>query len=453
MGLRRRAAAASWRRVLVVAPLVVALLGAPSASHAVTASDSLTIEDCVALARSRAPELVAARLEQTAAAFDSLALSRNGSPLLALDAGATAAPRGFYDPTVTNLGGYEAKLGLTWTSHDGGARARERERGRLGVLAARSRSALAARDAGLAAAEFATQLLRLQHLMAIRSDAVVWLDRLATLVRSGVAAGARSPSDSIRVRLERDAALAGVEAARLDAIATSYALLGAMGTERDDLLTIREQAEPVNAGPAPADSTRALATLDRLPELELAGLAEAQSRIDFADAAHRRSPTVEWSLDAGLAGANLTQAVPADLRALDNDATLADRLRRDLGGSAAVHFHLPIGGGAVGPAMQARDRALRAAQQRRTAELSAQRRVALVQLEEWRTAARLAAAAEQTAERAEHNLLKAKSLYSGGATRLLDLLDAWRTYQDARERVEDAQQQRRFARFRVEDRR
>ena len=59
----------------------------------------------------------------------------------------------------------------------------------------------------------------------------------------------------------------------------------------------------------------------------------------------------------------------------------------------------------------------------------------------------------QGGEAAERSLLKVKSLYGGGATTLLDLLDAWRTYQDARERVEDARQQSRSSRFRVEDRR
>ena len=456
-GTRRPACASGRTDDGLVARMALAALVAlaclPGSLRAAPAVDSLTIEQCVSRARSQAPELRASRLERSAAAFDSLAVSRNARPAWSLDAGATVAPKGFYDPTVTNLGGYESKLGVAWTSHDGGRRARERERGRLGVLAASSRTSQAARDAGLEAADLATQLLRLQHVTAIRSDAVQWLDRLANLVRSGVAAGVRSPSDSIRVSLERDAAVAGLASARLQTTATSFALLDIMGIERDGALAISEHGDAPVSAPAPVDSARILAALDRLPELQLAGLAEAQSRIDIVDAGRQNAAVIEWSLDAGLAGADLTHAVPGDLRALDANSTLSDRLRRDLGGSAAVHVHLPLWDGRVAPSVQAREHALGAAQVRRAAELTAQRRRALVQLEEWRTAAWLAAAAEATAERAERSLLKVKSLYGGGATTLLDLLDAWRTYQDARERVEDARQQSRSSRFRVEDRR
>ena len=437
-----------------VACAALALLVVSSAAlRAAPAPDSLTLEQCVARARAQAPELQASRFEQSAAAFDSLAVSRNARPEWSLDAGATVAPKGFYDPTVTDLGGYQSKLGVAWTSHDGGLRARERERGRLGVLAASSRTALVARDAGLEAAELATQLLRLQHVSAVRADAVTWLDRLASLVRSGVVAGVRSPSDSIRVSLERDAAIAGVETARLETIATSFALLDVLGVDSDGGLAIREPDAPADHGPAAGDSARALASIERLPELAMASVAEKQSSLELAEARHSSATVIEWSLDAGLAGADLTHAVPSDLRALDANSTLSDRLRRDLGGSAAVHVHLPLWDAKVAPTSRAREYALRAARARRAAELTTQRRRALLELEAWRTASSLASAAEATAERAERSLLKVKSLYGGGATTLLDLLDAWRTYQDARERVEDARQQSRIARFRVEDRR
>jgi hypothetical protein len=112
---------------------VVLLAFLPTVVHAAAAVDSLTIAECVSRARAQAPELLASRLEQSAAVFDSLAVARNGRPAWAIDAGATVAPRGFYDPTVTDLGGYQAKLGVAWTSHDGGRRARERERGRLAL--------------------------------------------------------------------------------------------------------------------------------------------------------------------------------------------------------------------------------------------------------------------------------------------------------------------------------
>jgi outer membrane protein TolC len=161
---------------------------------------------------------------------------------------------------------------------------------------------------------------------------------------------------------------------------------------------------------------------------------------------------VDVSVDAGLAGADLTRTVPENLRADDPGATLGDRVRRDLGASAAVHVHLPVLDRAARPARQARQDALDAAHARRDAEAMAQRRRALGLLAEWRAASHQLQAAQQTSERAERNLLKIKSLYSAGATTLLDLLDARRVYDDARERLAAARQQNRMAQFQIEDR-
>jgi len=45
-----------------------------------------------------------------------------------------------------------------------------------------------------------------------------------------------------------------------------------------------------------------------------------------------------------------------------------------------------------------------------------------------------------------------KSLYTGGAIQLLDLLDASHVHQDARERLADVREESRSAQFRAEDR-
>ena len=53
-------------------------------------------------------------------------------------------------------------------------------------------------------------------------------------------------------------------------------------------------------------------------------------------------------------------------------------------------------------------------------------------------------------ERAETNLLRVKSLYVAGATGLLDLLDARRLLDDARERLADARSENRAAQHEAE---
>jgi outer membrane protein TolC len=437
--------------VLLVSAIVV--LGGVSSASRAAADDSLTVEECVALARRQAPALVAALLDRQAAAFDSAAIAKNGRPDFSVTTGALVAPKGFYDPTITNLGDYELKLGIVWPVADGGFRARARERGRLGLATARSMAVLESRDAGLRAAGLAFGLLQLQEMESYQDRALDWLDRLGTLIRAGVASGVRSSADSVRVALERDAVAAVLEDTRLAARSSTLELLTLLGREVTSSVTILPGDEVHERRPAESDSIRLMISVERQPEVALARAADATARLDLLDARHRTAPHIDLSLDAGLAGADLTQDVPPDLQAVDPSATLADRLRRDLGASVAIHLRLPILDGATAPTGRAREAALSASGVRSKAETVDQRRRALALLDRWRSTFRRVEAARETSDRAETNLLKMKSLYSAGATALLDLLDARRVDDDARQRLAEARWEERMAQFEVEDRR
>ena len=427
--------------------------GRASSDSAGAGTDTLTIEACVAQARRSAPALLAAELDRQAAAGDSVVRSVNRRPDFWIATGALVAPEGFYDPTLTNLGEYELKLGMGWTLADGGHRARERERGGLEAAAARGRLALESRDAGLRAAELSLQLLRLREVELAQEQAIQWLDGLGVLVRAGVASGARSSADSIRVALERDDEETGLEGTRLATRTATLEILALLGRNPDAPLHLQEPPATAEGGPSEADSVRLIAGVERLPEVALARVAEAETRLDLADARQGAAPTVELSLDAGLAGADLTSAVPADLKAANPDASFSDRLRRDLGASAAVRLRWPLRSPTVLPAVRARQATLGAVRVRAGAEAATQRRQALVLLAGWHSFAWRLRAAEITSDRAERNLLKVKSLYAAGATSLLDLLDARRVFADARVRLAGAREDVRSARFLVEDRR
>ena len=185
----------------------------------------------------------------------------------------------------------------------------------------------------------------------------------------------------------------------------------------------------------------------------MARAGEALGQLDTQDARHRDAAGVELVLDAGWAGADLTAAVPENLRAIDPGAGFGDRLRRDMGASAAVRIGVPMLDRARAPSLRAREYALAAARVRTAAESQGQRERARVLLAGWSTAWRQLAAAEQTQGRAERNLLKVRSLYTAGATTLLDLLDARRAYADARDRVLAMREAVRVAQWLVEDRR
>src|SRR6266850_4688147 len=211
---------------------------ADAATSAFSATDTLTLEGAVALARHRAPAIVAADLDQQAAAFESSAVARNRRPDLSFVGRALIAPKGFYDPTITNLGEYEAKVVLDMALLDGGVRARARARGTLDLDAARLQAALQARDVGLDAADLAINLLRLHEVESGQRRSVDWIDRLSLLMRGAVRAGARSTTDSVRIALERNSAAAALETTLFDRRTAEIDLLALLGMGSDSGVVI-----------------------------------------------------------------------------------------------------------------------------------------------------------------------------------------------------------------------
>ena len=417
------------------------------------AAESLTVEQCVALARREAPSVAAAGFDRQASESDSAAIATNGRPSFSIRSGATVAPRGFYDPAVTNLGDYEMKAALEWTVADGGRRARDRRRGALELAAARGRLDLESLVAGRRAAGLAVGLLRSSELEMNQREAYEWLARLGALVRSGVASGSRSASDSVRVALERDQVAADLETTLLDRETARLELQSLVGRDVLRSATIIDPSAASGREPTSSDSTRLLESIERQPEVALARINESTARLDLLDARRSASPQIDVSLDAGLAGTDLTGFVPAGLRASDPDATVGDRLRRDLGASAAIHVRVPFLNSALRPARTAREAAEGASGIRSESAQREQRALALTLLARWKANSRRTAAARTTSDRAEINLLKMKSLYAGGSSSLLDLLDARRVFDEARQRLTEARWDERLARFQVEDRR
>ncbi len=417
------------------------------------AAESLTVEQCVALARREAPSVAAAGFDRKASEYDSMAIAANGRPALSLRSGAMVAPRGFYDPAVTNLGDYEMKAALEWTLADGGRRARERRRGALDLSAARNRLDLESLAAGRRAAELAVALLRSAESEANLRDSYEWLARLGALVRSGVASGSRSTSDSVRISLERDQVAADLETTLLDRQTAILDLQSLIGRDLLESATIVDPSAAIGREPTTSDSTRLLDSVERQPEVALARSNESAAHLNLLDARRSGAAQIDLSLDAGLAGTDLTGLVPADLRASDPGATVGDRLRRDLGASAAIRVSVPFLNSARRPTGSAREADVSASGLRSESARREQRTLALSLLARWRSNSRRTAAARITSDRAEVNLLKLKSLYAAGTSSLLDLLDARRVYDEARQRLTEARWEERLARFQVEDRR
>jgi len=444
------------RSASLVALAALAFACAPRPAGAAlpaAAPESLTVTQCVALARAAAPDVRAVTADARAARLDSAAAMRNGRPAYALFGSALVAPEHFYDPVVTDLGGYSLKLGLEQPLLDGGARRRDRTQSALAAAGALAALERATRDAGLRAAGVALGALRQRELEAADRETLAWLDHLASLVESGVRSGAREHADAVRTRIERDVVESELTSIAEVGDALGRELAALLGRDAAGAPALLEPAPAEDAAPTAADSLALLARAGDAPEVRTARFAAAGERLALEQARRRDALRLDLALDAGLAGADLTRAVPGDYALTHPGATFADRLRRDLGASLALEFRRPVLDAASAPAAAAREAAVAAADGRATAAQLEARRATLDLLGRWRAAAARLELAQAALGRAEEHLLRLRSRYAAGATSLLELLDARRQADDARARLADARFELRVAHWEGELRR
>jgi outer membrane protein TolC len=419
----------------VLAPLAAAAQPAPSPS---AAPDSFTVAECVRMARASSFEVQAATRERLAAGLDSTAAARNGRPSFAINGGAMVAPEWSYDPTVTDLGHYQLLLGMELPLLDGGARKRERAGAALAARRSAADRDLLARDAGLRAAAVALDLLQHGDEEAYARASLDWLERFASLIESGVRAGAHERADAVRVRIAADAVAAEISTLAEERGALTRELAQLMG--RDPALPLRVVGPDSSAlaTPSESDSLQWLESGRQAPEVRAAEAEIASARLALDQARRKNAFTVDLAADAGIAGADLTHAVPEDLRLDNPDATFADRLWRDVGASVSLEFRRPILDPTATPSVRAREEALAAAEIRGSAIRIERRREILDLLGRWRAAAERLALARASVARADDHVLRLRSQYAGGASSLLEVLDAREQLDEARKRLVEA---------------
>jgi outer membrane protein TolC len=430
--------------------VVISAACLPGAAAAATMPDSLTVEDCVALARSRAPEVLLASGLEASARADSFAVAYNGRPEFFFLASAYVAPRGFYDPVITNLGEYRLQLGMKVPLLDGGARARERTRAGYSTASSALDRAQAARESGRRAALLGLTILKQQENERTQAEMLTWLERLAANIASGVRGGARSRADATRADLESARVRSALVEVRLEIAALGRELGELIGLPAGDVPRLRESVASPDTGPSPADSARLLAAVSDLPGVRRAQIEAAQEQLAVRDAEHRHAFELGLVADAGFAGAGLTSAVSEGLRLSDPDATFADRLRQDLGASVALELRRPILDAAQPHVLAARARGYDAAIARADQAANRARREALDVLARWRAAAGRVGVESASTESADENLLRLRSMYAGGGAALLELLDARQQLDEARARLAEARFEARAARYDAE---
>src|SRR5262245_11216694 len=445
--VRGRPGVARWCGRVVLVLCLACLV--PHPAHG---TEPLTVRECVRRARERAPEVRIARATSLAARQDSVSHSFDQRPNFTVFGGATVAPEGFYDPTLTDLGSYELKVGMDWPLRDAGVRAHGRRAAELDARAAIADQRLATRDAGLRAGELALASVRLSEQSRSQRESLAWLDRLAVELAADARAGTRGRADAQRAALERDDAVSVLETTERAGHAVARELARWLAMPPDSMAAVTAPEDDPLGPPTAEDSLATLTRYGAAPEVAQARIANERARLDLALARRRKETQVSLTLDAGLWGADLTTATPPNLIETNPSATFTDRLWRDLGASAALTFHLPLVDPGAPHDVAGRTAAASAAELRATTVQGESRRQALELLDRWRDASLRVTRARASVALAEENLLRLRSLHASGAATILELLDARSTLDDTRMRLAEARFDARLARLEAEER-
>jgi len=411
-------------------------------------AQALTIEQCMARARQAGPAVVATRLDQRTAWSDSIATSHNRRPTYSLIGGALI-PSG-YDPIMTNYGDYHVQARAEWPLRDGGVRSLERQRSAIALDRASIETSLATRDAAVAAAHTAIELLRLDESVRLRETTLAWVQRLAQRMAQGVRAGAHGHGDEQRVLLARDALSGDLLTLREAIETTRRELRRQLDLAPDSEWSIAPPPDHADRAPTSADSVTLLHAVLQSPEARAADLESGARRLEIEEARRKGALEVDLAGDAGLLGSDVRRAIPDDLLASNPDATFSDRLRRDLGVSVGIELKQPVLDAARPSRIRAREDAASASTLRAAILRSERARFGYDLLTHWRVSAARLDSADASVARAEQHVLRLESLFAGGDASLLELLDARQVLDEARGRGAEARADLRRARYEAE---
>jgi outer membrane protein TolC len=294
--------------------------------------------------------------------------------------------------------------------------------------------------------------VRLAEQARSQRESVAWLDRLAVELNADARAGTRGKADAQRAALGRDDAVSTLETTERAGHSVARELARWLAMPPDSLAEVSAPEDDPLGPPAMDDSLATLTRYGAAPEVAAARIESERARLDLALARRRRETQFSFALDAGLWGADLTHKVPPNLIDTNPNATLSDRLRRDLGASASLHFHLPVVDPAAPHDVAGRTAAATAAELRAATAQGEARRQALELLDRWRDAALRVTRARASVALAEENLLRLRSLHASGAATILELLDARNALDDTRVRLSEARFDARLARLEAEER-
>jgi outer membrane protein TolC len=436
-----------WTRILILAACgLQGSVAARDAADPPEASAPLTLESALSLARTAnarlppaAADVASARKKEAEARADRwLKLSVEGDFIY--------APRGSYDPILTNLGEERLQLVARQPVTEGGAHHAAIARSSAEVSAAMARYRIDEKDLELEVRSRFAEVLEADAELSVRREGIERLRRYRTSLESRKASGQGVAADLLKTDVKLATEEADLEEAQRRREESRL--------ELNDLIGRDPSAPLALAAPAPADEPLGGTSPNEpdepwssAPEVLQAQAQALSASADLLSAKAERRPHLFVSADAGLWGSDTTRLIPPDLEASHPRAGFSDRLRRDSGYSLSLTLSWALWDPG---AARARIAAAGLDLERARLEQTVQQRHARLEWAKARAEAenlgRQIGILRRAGPGTRDSFLDAESRYRGGVATSLEVLDAYAASVDASVRLADAEMRWRIAR-------
>ncbi len=296
---------------------IMLLLAAAVIPTMAQASDSLTIDQCLVIAKANNLELTIAKSGTRAAEFGKTAADRAFLPQFRFSGGAGYAPWSLtfgYDPAVSNGGELGARIIGEQTVYDGGMRSLDIRRAGLDVDFQGVAYKQTERDIVFAVRRAFIEMLRARQEQLSRDESASRLSDYIELIKRLNAAGMVGYTDLLSAQIDlANARTAAMTAAQASALA-GYQLMQVMGTPDDTTLAVRGSLDSllVIAG----GITEPLPPIDPSTNLNMqaAQLDYGLSQIAVGQIRAERLPNVSLTGDVGVLTSRQNLQMPAPER-------------------------------------------------------------------------------------------------------------------------------------------
>ncbi|MDB5051781.1 MAG: hypothetical protein JWO30_4852 [Fibrobacteres bacterium] len=291
------------------------------------AADSLSLEECLRLARENNPRGFLAANAVQAAELARQELRAQSLPQVKFKGTAEYAPTigSFgYDPIATNGGQLGAQLAADQTLYDGGQRRFRARMAELDMTRSQYERRLAELDLRLEVTQAFTDVLRLQADLALKQLNQIRLRDYLGLVQRMHTGGQVGFTDVLKTRIQVSEAESGVRQTEADLQAAKLTLAELLGATLDGNLQVKGSLDSVES-PAPLDTAGNA-------DWEIARLGMRSADLDLQAARSEWKPTVALAADAGL------------LTSVDNLKLPSANRGNMLGASVGLHVDLPVFG-------------------------------------------------------------------------------------------------------------